>query len=449
MNVLAITRKAILPVALAAAVVFGGAQQAFAQAGEHGATQTPQRNWKDRAEFDLYNSMTDAKEPAKKLELLNTWKEKYPQSDFAYLRRLNYLQVYTDLHRWNDVISEAQTILAKDANNSEAVLQALSKTLTAIFVVQNPTPDQLTTAQNAANRVITNADTLFSTANKPANMSDAQWATAKKEMQLLAQNTLGYVPMVEKQWDAAEAAFTKSLETNPDQGQISYYLYQVLINERKPEKYPAALFELARSGAYDGPGSLNAAGRQQVMSTLKNLYAQWHGGTDGLDQLIADAKTSALPPQNFTILNKQQVAVQQAAAEQKRIEDMEKTNPGLALWLRLKQTLTSDQGQAYFDAHMKDTEIPIEITGKLMSETPEARPKELVLAIANDTTPDATVELEAPMACKMDPGAEIGFKNGIALSYTANPFMVTFKVSRANVTGWKHCAPVRRRTRRR
>lgn len=445
---LAITRKNLLPLALAVAATFIGARQtAFAQGAQQTATtQAPQKNWKDRAEFDLYNSMTQESSPAKKLDLLNSWKEKYPDSDFAALRRLSFLQVYADMQRPGDVLTQAQEILAKDANDPPAVLQALSKILTAIFVVQNPTPDQLTEAQTAANQVLSNADTLFSAANKPATMTDAQWDTAKKQMLTLAQNTIGYVPMVQKQWDAAETAFTKSLQADPNQGQISYYLYQVLINERSPQKYPAALFELARSAAYDGPGALTPQGRQQVMTTLQSLYQQWHGSTDGLDQVIAQAKTSALPPENFAILNKSQVAQQQAVAEQAKMEQLKTQNPSLALWISIKQALTSDQGESYFEK-MKGAEIPNEFKGKLISATPELHPKELVLAIADGRTPDATIKLDAAEGCKMEPGTEIGFKNGAATSYTANPFMVTFDVTKANVTGWKKCtaAPARRR----
>jgi hypothetical protein len=40
----------------------------------------------------------------------------------------------------------------------------------------------------------------------------------------------------------------------------------------------------------------------------------------------------------------------------------------------------------------------------------------------------------------MEPGAEIGFQ-GIATAYTASPYMVTFDVEKAKITGWKAAAP--------
>ena len=78
---LVISRKTLMPLAFAAAVTFVGTRQpVFAQAAQQSA-QGPQKNWKDRAEFDLYDSITKETQPAKRLELLNSWKEKYPASE--------------------------------------------------------------------------------------------------------------------------------------------------------------------------------------------------------------------------------------------------------------------------------------------------------------------------------------------------------------------------------
>jgi hypothetical protein len=84
---------------------------------------------------------------------------------------------------------------------------------------------------------------------------------------------------------------------------------------------------------------------------------------------------------------------------------------------------------------MKGAQLP-EFKGKLIEARPESRPKELVLAIENGTTPDATLKFETPLSGKMEPGAELSFK-GIASGYTPSPFMVTFDVQKENLTGWK------------
>src|SRR4051794_38678377 len=77
------------------AVINGAAQQpaaqqpAAGQAGQAGQQGTPQKNYKDRGEYDIYSQITQTQDPKKRLDLLNQWQTKYPQSDFAQ-DRLQY-----------------------------------------------------------------------------------------------------------------------------------------------------------------------------------------------------------------------------------------------------------------------------------------------------------------------------------------------------------------------
>src|SRR5262249_23603365 len=135
-------------------------------------------------------------------------------------------------------------------------------------------------------------------------------------------------------------------------------------------------------------------------------------------------------------------------AEQKlkQEEDFKKQNPELALWMSIKEQLTGPNAQTYFDSSMKGAELP-EFKGKLIESRPESRPKELVIAIENGTTPDATLKFESALPGKMEPGAELSFK-GIASGYTPSPFMVTFDVQKENLTGWKGApAPTTKKSR--
>ena len=67
----------------------GQAAQGSAQ-GAAGAAQT-KKNWKDRAEYDLYNSIAHEQDPKKRLALLDQWTQKYPTTDFADLRNQTYV----------------------------------------------------------------------------------------------------------------------------------------------------------------------------------------------------------------------------------------------------------------------------------------------------------------------------------------------------------------------
>jgi tetratricopeptide (TPR) repeat protein len=408
--VLVISRSMFLSIALATATaLFIGPYPAKAQ---QGAAKGAQATWKDQAESDLYQALSKETDPQKKIALFQQWKEKYPSSQMG--------QYFV-----------GQYVLA---------IQALTAPIGALFATPTPTADQQAAAQKAADYVTANGDTLFAADRKPPQATDAQWAEAKKAVSRQAGNVPGYVAMVKKDYPTAEAAFTKSLQDDPQQaqsGQLSYWLAQILYQEKK---YPQSIYEYARAASYDGPGALPPAGRTQVQQNLEKMYTAYHG-KDGLDELMATAKTSAVPPPDFKLPSKREMAEQKVAQENAAKEKLAAANPSLALWMSIKEALTGDQAQSYFDEHMKGTEIPMEFKGKLIEAKPETHPKELVLAIADGTTPDATIKFETPLRGKMEPGAEIGFKNGVAESYAANPFMVTFNVDKDNLTGWKGVVP--------
>ena len=50
--------------------------------------------WKDQAEYDLFKQITSEQAPAKRLPLIDSWKEKYPETAFKQQRLLIYLTTY-------------------------------------------------------------------------------------------------------------------------------------------------------------------------------------------------------------------------------------------------------------------------------------------------------------------------------------------------------------------
>ena len=59
----------------------------------------------------------------------------------------------------------------------------------------------------------------------------------------------------------------------------------------------------------------------------------------------------------------------------------------------------------------------------------------MVLALSDGTTPDATLNLDAALPGKADPGVDIEF-SGVPSAFTKEPFNVTFDVEKKKVVGW-------------
>jgi tetratricopeptide (TPR) repeat protein len=392
------------------------------------------KNYKDQQEYTLYDSATKETDANKKLALLNTWKDKYPESDFKLERLQLFLPTYQQLGQPAKMIDTAKEILA-----------IAPKDITALYWITFLTPtlgsssaDTLDTAEKAANGLLV--------AEKPANVKDDDWTKAKSQTDAVAYTTLGWIAMQRKNNDVAEQNFKKSLTINPNAVQVSYWLGTVIIAQKKPEKQAEALYDFARAAAYDGEGALAPAGRKQIDDYLTKVYTTIHGDTTGLAELKTMAKASPTPPADFKIKTAAEIAGEKE-------EELKKTNPELALWLNLKGQLLSPEGQTYFDSSMKGAQVP-KLKGWLVSGKPGVKSKELLVSMeGKDQAPNVTLKLvgsdgatAAPLAGKPVAGVEIEFE-GVGDSFAKDPsFMVTFNVEKAKITGLKEekVAPVHR-----
>jgi hypothetical protein len=413
--------SAALAVALASPALVS---TSYAQAPAAGAQPAKQKNWKDRAEYDLYNSIAHETDPKKRLDLLDQWTQKYPNTDFEDLRKQAYLGTLGPLSQ------QDPTVRQKTVDYCKKVLSADPKNFTALYWLAinapetggaSPSPDQIADAETAGNGLLQ--------AQKPPSTSEADWAKAKDGIDALAHAALGWGASAKKDYPTAQKEYEAYLKLNPNNANISYQLGQTLLIEKNPALYPEALWSFARSASYDGPGSLPAANRTQVQAYFKKIYDQYHGTDDGADQLLAQAKASPLPPDGFKIESAADKANQQAAAMQAKLQ----ADPSLALWYSLQQSLTGDQGDSFFTNNVKDAEIPggangiKDFTGTVISVDPPEKPTKVTLGVLDPTKADATLVFEEPIpANAVKVGDKIQFE-GVGDSVTKDPYMLTFK----------------------
>jgi hypothetical protein len=418
-----VRRLSVLLKASAATMMVGAALVSSLQAQD--AKKKP--DWKDPAEYDLYKPITQTQDPKIWLDSLDKWTKQYPQSELGEIRRQLYLETYRQLGRPRDAFNAAADVLRDTPNN----LFALSTLVGMVYQLNPPTPADLDVAERAATTILANIDGIYAKENRPNEMSDADAAKAKPEMRLFAQKTAGWIDWTRKDFARAEVELRKAIELDPQQGQVSYWLADAMLeqNRSNPEKQPAALYVFARAAAYDGQGSLPAADRKNLTAYLNTSYVKYHGSDEGLSQLLASAKSNPLPPSGFQIKSAAQIEKERIEAEQM----FDKTHPERALWKDIKAALTDPSGETYFETKMKDALVP-RLKGRLVAMLPATKPRELVLAIENPAG-DVTLKLDGALPGKMEPGGELEFE-GIAKSFTKDPFMVTFDTEKAKVTGW-------------
>lgn len=398
------------------------------------SSSAPQKNWKDRTEYDLFDAITKDTNPKTKLDKLQQWLKQYPQTDYVNERRTLLLATYFQLGMAKEAVDVAKQVLANEPNNFSALFITVS--FTQALAGQNPTPDVLDQGESAAKALLAILDKI------PPNFTEEQWRNQRPQIEALAHTTLGWVALQKKNWQPAEAEFQKTLQLNPNDGQVDYYMGTAIASEKDPAKMPTALFYFARAATYEGAGALNPAGRQQVMAYVQRAYKGFHGSDDGFNNLLAAAKAAALPPADFHIKNATEIAEE---LQKKAAEDAAK-NPELTLWKNLKAELTGPDGANYFNSSMKGAQVTT-LKGKVVKLEPETKPKTIVMALEDGVTADATLKFEMALPGKVDLGTELSFE-GVPDSYTTSPYMVVFNVEPDKLHGWtgKNPPPVRRKT---
>src|SRR5712692_5269596 len=118
------------------------AQPASGQADE----KKPQ--YKDPAEYELYDSILKDANPKTKLEKLQQWQSKYPSTEFSKDRRQLFFTTYIALNQAKETVDVAKQILADDPKNFSA--QYYIMYYTQGLYTANQTPDVLNQGEKAA-----------------------------------------------------------------------------------------------------------------------------------------------------------------------------------------------------------------------------------------------------------------------------------------------------------
>ena len=390
-------------------------------------------------EFGLAQAISAAKDDKGRLEALDKWKAAFPKSDYADVREEQYLFVYQGANMHRQAFDKAVEILKTNPNH----FYALRAIVSVVQALMPPQPADLDTAERTAKYIQDNLDTVFAAANKPANIKDSDWPPIKPAMKDAAHNTYLWVVTARKDQPRAETELTAYLKKDPTQASTSYTLAGAILaqNQQHPEKQPLALYHFARAAAYTGPGALAAPAQKQALDYITRTYKSYHGSDQGLQELLAMAKTNPFPPDGFTI--KSNVDIIREQAEKQAAIDA--ANPILAFWRDIVREPLQKEGDSYFSA-MKGALLPGEpgkqkgfekFKAKLISMDPPNKPKTLVLALEKPDVPDVKLKFEDPLPGNMEPGAELEFE-GAPSEFTKEPFMVTFDVDMElkQLVGW-------------
>lgn len=364
----------------------------------------PAAKWADHAEYDLALAIRAEAVPQKRLPLLDEWKRRYPASEFQQARRELYFSAYQSLGDTPRMLDAAGEMLAAQPDNAfgaywYALLLPGSGTAPA---------SRLALGEKAAGVLL-------------AGAPDA-------ETQVLAHRALAWIRWQRSEFPAAEDELRACLKIDPARGELAAWLGTVLALEKQPEKPVPALWEFARAVGIRGAGALPDDRRKSLRADLERLYTSYHGEAAGLEQLLAAAAAAPDPPAGFTIESAGDIALR------KQDEALERENPRLADWVRMRRQLEGPDGEKFFAGTLRNNPFA-RIKGTLMSSDPPDKPTQLVIAVMDQTAPEIVVKLSAEFPNGALSGTPLEFE-GTVDSFTRGPFTLTLLSDPEKISGW-------------
>lgn len=159
------------------------------------------RRWQDRVEYDLaQQAVSHAANPALSIQDLDTWKRRYPHSDFENERNYYYVQAYSRLNPPQPVkllahaaplVDQDPQMLFDDTDIGRA--QTLNALFLATMAAQNvpaANPAELQIGRAASEKLLQYLPQFFADSHRPANVSEELWSKARADMESAARRTL-------------------------------------------------------------------------------------------------------------------------------------------------------------------------------------------------------------------------------------------------------------------
>jgi tetratricopeptide (TPR) repeat protein len=143
----------------------------------------------DPQEVNAYKAFYKANEPAKKIELGNSFLQKYPKSALDEPVDVGLLNVYYSEQDWKDVYATANSALALKPDDLY-VLTTVGWVIPHVYQPDDSDADQLL---DKAATYAKHAIEVIPTMTKPSYMTDAQFAAMKTQSAVQAHSALGLV----------------------------------------------------------------------------------------------------------------------------------------------------------------------------------------------------------------------------------------------------------------
>jgi tetratricopeptide (TPR) repeat protein len=378
--------------------------------------QAQKKEIKDPAEYNAYVGAVQQQDANAKISGLEAFLTQYPNSVMKEDALELLMSTYQQAGNPAKVVDTMQRVLQVNPNNLKAlVLCAFNKRAMA-EANQNP-QQNLTEGAQCGERGLQAAQT----APKPDGMSDADFDKFKAQTSIIFNGTVGIAALQTKDYKSAQDHLRAAVNGDPTDLRNVYPLALAYLTATPPDQVNGLFFIARAAGLAQGQGA------QQIQAYGKGQYTKYHGSDEGWADLLAQTKTTPLPPAGFSITQYVPPTPAQQAhdlVKDKTPEQIKKFS--FAEWeLVLSAGAPEDQDKVW--NVIKG--VPLQMGG---GRVISASPTKLQLAASVDDIDQKRADIDLTMAAnlpvKLIPkeGSDIDFE-GTPVSYTASPFLMTME----------------------
>ena len=305
--------KTLVTIVLGCAVA-AAAQSAAQPQAQPAAPQPQKKEIKDPAEYNAYVGAVQQQDPAAKISGLEAFLTQYPNSVMKEDALEILMGTYQQKGDTAKMADTAQRLLQANPNNVRALaLLAYTKRVMAQSG-QNPGPNLADAKQYGEKGMA-----ALQNFPKPDGMTDADYNNLKTQMGGIFGAAVGVAALQGKDYATATKNLRAAAEVNPSDFSIIYPLALAYLQSTPSDVVNGSWFA-ARSANLAPPQM-----QGQIEKYGKSQYSKYHGSDQGWTELMAQAKTTPLPPAGFSITQYVPPTPAEQAADlvkNKKVEEM-------------------------------------------------------------------------------------------------------------------------------
>jgi len=368
--------------------------------------QQQKKEIKDPAEYNAYVGAAQQTDPAAKISGLEAFLTQYPNSVMKEDALELLMGTYQQAGNQAKVIDAANRLLAANPDNARGLV---------LLAYNERAAQKWADAKQHAERGLQ----ALAKMPKADGVSDADFAKQKTQLSGLLNSVAGFSALQLKDYASAQKYLRPAVEGDPNNVENVYPLALSYLTAT-PSDDVNGLFFIARAANL----VTDPKGKDSIVKFGHNRYVKYHGSEQGWDDLLAQTKTTPIPPAGFTIAQYVPPTPAQQAADLVKTKKPEEMS--FAEWeLVLSEAAPEDQEKVWSALKGKNLQM-----AEVQVITATSTKLELAASVDDIDQKRADIELSFPAAipARMVPkvGDKINFE-GTPVSYTPKPFVMVME----------------------